>query len=139
MQVIETEIINALRQHQNFETSPIVNNYYGNNPDGRKQRRDSLRWSEYDTFRYELWGHTIAKGDSVMKILLVSDCGYPTATTKSRLNAIFAGLDIPMSCSIRNEKTVFYLDGQEIKVNTHNQHMSVICGEWQVTVTGLIL
>jgi hypothetical protein len=39
MRVIETEIINALHQRQNFETSPIVNNYYGNNPDGRKQKR----------------------------------------------------------------------------------------------------
>lgn len=134
MRMIEQEIIQAIRDKKDFST-PVVQDMRRE----KEGRRDVLRWSDMDNFVYELWGHTIAKGDSVMKILLVSDCGYPTATTKSRLNAIFAGLDIPMSCSIRNEKTVFYLDGQEIKVNTHNQHMSVICGEWQVTVTGLIL
>ena len=133
MRMIEQEIIQAIRDKKDFST-PKVQDMHRE----KEGRRDVLRWSDMDNFVYELWGHTIAKGDSVMKILLVSDCGYPTATTKSRLNAIFAGLDIPMSCSIRNEKTVFYLDGQEIKVNTHNQHMSVICGEWQVTVTGLI-
>ena len=134
MRMIEQEIIQAIRDKKDFST-PVVQDMYRK----KEGRRDVLRWSDMDSFAYELWGHTIAKGDSVMKILLVSDCGYPTATTKSRLNAIFAGLDIPMSCSIRNDTTVFYLDGQEIKVNTHNQHMSVICGEWQVTVTGLIL
>ena len=133
MRMIEQEIIQAIRDKKDFST-PKVQDMHRE----KEGRRDVLIWSDIDNFVYELWGHTIAKGDSVMKILLVSDCGYPTATTKSRLNAIFAGLDIPMSCSIRNEKTVFYLDGQEIKVNTHNQHMSVICGEWQVTVTGLI-
>jgi hypothetical protein len=132
--MIEQEIVQAIRDKKDFST-PKVQDMYRE----KEGRRDVLRWSDMDNFVYELWGHTIAKGDSVMKILLVSDCGYPTATTKSRLNAIFAGLDIPMSCSIRNEKTVFYLGGQEIKVNTHNQHMSVICGEWQITVTGLIL
>lgn len=134
MRMIEQEIVQAIRDKKDFST-PKVQDMHRE----KEGRRDVLKWSDMDNFVYELWGHTIAKGDSVMKILLVSDCGYPTATTKSRLNAIFAGLDIPMSCSIRNEKTVFYLDGQEIKVNTHNQHMSVICGEWQVTVTGLIL
>lgn len=134
MKMIEQEIVQAIRDKKNFST-PKVQDMYRE----KKGRRDVLRWSDMNNFMYELWGHTIAKGDSVMKILLVSDCGYPTATTTSRLNAIFAGLDIPMSCSIRNNSTVFYLNGQEIKVNTHNQHMSVICGEWQVTVTGLIL
>lgn len=134
MRMIEQEIIQAIRDKKDFSTTVVQDRHRE-----KEGRRDVLRWSDMDNFAYELWGHTIAKGDSVMKILLVSDCGYPTATTKSRLNAIFAGLDIPVSCSIRNDTTVFYLDGQEIKVNTHNQHMSVICGEWQVTVTGLIL
>lgn len=128
MRVIETEIINALRQRQNFETSPIVNNYYGNNPDGRKQRRDLLRWSEYDTFLYELWGHDIAEGDMVTKKLTVSDCGYATATTVSRLNAVFAALDIPMSCAVKKKKTVYFLNGNPVYENV------ILTGDWNVKV-----
>lgn len=134
MRMIEQEIIQAIRDKKDFSTSVVQDMH-------RKKtgRRDVLKWSDMGNFMYSLWGHTIAKGDPVMKILFVCDCGYPTATTKSRLNAIFAGFDIPMSCSIRNEKTVFYLDGQEIKVDTHNQNMSVLCGEWRVSIMGFIL
>ena len=128
MRVIETEVINALRQRQNFETTPIVNNYYGNNPDGRKQRRDSLRWSEYDTFRYELWGHAIAEGDVTTNNLTVSDCGYATATTVSRLNAVFAALDIPMSCAVKHKKTVYFLHGNPVNENV------ILTGDWEVKV-----
>ena len=139
MRVIETEVINALRQHQNFETLPIVNNYYGNNPDGRKQRRDSLRWSEYGTFLYELWGHDIAEGDMVTKKLTVSDCGYPTATTVSRLNAIFAALDIPMVCSVRKKQTVWFVNGREItgieKAKGIYGEYNINTGVWQVSIS----
>lgn len=128
MRVIETEIVNALRQHQNFETSPIVNNYYGNNPDGRKQRRDSIRWTEYDTFLYDLWGHTIAKGDPVTNSLTVTDCGYATSTTVSRLNAIFAALDIPISCAVKKKKTVYFLNGNPVYENV------ILTGDWKVKV-----
>lgn len=134
MRMIEQEIIAALKNESDFQTSVAQDMYRK-----KEGRRDVLRWPDMGNFVYELWGHTIAKGDSVTKILLVSDCGYPTATTKSRLNAVFAGLDIPMSCTVRNKKTVFYLDGQEIKIDTHNQNMSVISGEWQVTIMGFIL
>ena len=128
MRVIETEIITALRRHQNFGTSLIVNNYYGNNPDGQKQRRDRLQWSEYDTFRYELWGHAIAEGDTVVNNLTVSDCGYATATTVSRINAIFAALDIPMSCAVKNKKTVYFLHG-----NPANENV-ILAGNWKVKI-----
>ena len=138
MRVIETEIINALRQHQNFETSPIVNNYYGSNPDGRKQRRDSLRWSDIGNFSLELWGHEIVHGDPEVNTLIISDCGYPTATTKSRLNAVFAAFDIPMSCSVRNKKTVYYLNGKEIiedniPVEQHGGR-NIQAGNWLVEI-----
>lgn len=139
MRVIETEVINALRQHQNFKTTPIVNNYYGNNPDGRKQRRDSLQWSEYDTFRYELWGHAIAEGDVTTNNLTVSDCGYATSTTVSRLNAIFAALDIPMACSVRKKQTVWFLHGREIsgieKAKGMYGEFNINIGVWQVTIS----
>lgn len=128
MRVIETEVIKALRQHQNFETLPIVNNYYGNNPNGQKQKRDRLQWSEYDTFRYELWGHAIADGDIVTNNLTISDCGYPTATTASRLNAVFAALDIPMSCAIKHKKMVYFLHGNPVNENV------ILTGNWKVKV-----
>lgn len=128
MRVIETEIINALRNQNNFSTPLIVNNYYGNNPGGRKQRRDLLRWSEYNTFLYELWGHEIAEGDMVTNVLTVSDCGYPTSTTVSRLNAIFAGLDIPMSCAVKNKRTVYFLNGNPVDTNV------ILTGKWKVKV-----
>ena len=128
MRVIETEVINALRQRQNFKTSLIVNNYYRNNPHGQKQRRDSLRWSEYDTFRYELWGHAIAVGDMVTNNLTVSDCGYETSTTVSRLNAVFAALDIPMSCAVKHKKMVYFLHGNPVNENV------IQTGDWKVKV-----
>ena len=128
MRVIETEVINAMRQRQNFETSPMVNNYYGNNPHRQKQRRDSLKWSEYDTFRYELWGHAIAEGDIVTNNLTVSDCGYATATTVSRLNAVFAALDIPISCAVKHKKTVYFLHGNPVDANV------IRTGNWKVKV-----
>ena len=137
MRVIETEIVNALRQHQNFETSPIVNNYYGNNPNGRKQRRDSLRWTEYDTFRYELWGHAIAEGDMVEKTLEISDCGYATSTTVSRLNAVFAALDIPMSCAVKHKKMVYFTNGKELEAVGKAAgycDITIAAGDWKVNV-----
>lgn len=139
MRIIETEIINALHQRHNFGTSPLVNNYYGNNPNGRKQRRDLLRWTEYDTFRYELWGHAIAEGDMVTNKLSVSDCGYATSTTKSRLNAIFAALDIPMSCTVRKKKMIYFLNGKELelveKTIDYRKDYTIATGHWVITIS----
>lgn len=131
MRTIEHEIIDALRKQNSFSTAPMVNNYYGKNPDGQKQRRDSLQWSENFSgiFTYKLWGHAIAHGDNIVHTLLVSDCGYATATTKSRLNAVFAALDIPMACSVRKGKMVYYLNGKE------TQEKEIKTGEWTVTVS----
>ena len=130
MRVIETEIINALRNQSNFSTTPIVNNYYGKNPNGHKHHRDKLAWNDDypGIFSYLLWGHEIAKGDTIQKEIRISDCGYATATTKSRLNALFAGLDIPMACSVRNGSTVFFLYGKE----THDREISA--GLWKVLI-----
>jgi hypothetical protein len=109
MRMIEQEIIQAIRDKKSFSTSYVKDMY------GKKEgHRDVLRWSEYDTFLYLLWGHEIAAGDLVEKTLEISDCGYPTATTKSRLNAVFAALDIPMACTVRKKKMVYFYKGKEI-------------------------
>ena len=133
MRMIEQEIITAVRNQQDFATG-IVQDMYRK----KEGRRDSLRWSEYDTFHYELWGHAIAEGDMVTNNLTVSDCGYPTATTKSRLNAVFAALDIPMACSIRKKQTVWFLHGRELtgieKAKGMYGEYNINTGIWQVTI-----
>ena len=91
--------------------------------------RDSLHF-EKNTFSYKLWGNEIAKGNINTKEITVSDCGYPTATTASRLNAIFAGLDIPMAVSIRKRKIIFTIHGQEVQQGMPHYQ----AGDWTVTV-----
>ena len=91
--------------------------------------RDDLIF-EKNTFSYKLWGNEIAKGNTASKEITVSDCGYPTATATSRLNAIFAGLDIPMAVSIRKGKTVYTLHGQEVSPGMLHYY----AGDWNVTI-----
>jgi hypothetical protein len=109
--MIEQEIISALKNESDFQTSVTEDMYRK-----KEGRRDVLEWhDEYPgIFSLKLWGHQIAKGDTISRTLEISDCGYPTATTKSRLNAVFAALDIPMSCSVRNKKMVYFYKGKEI-------------------------
>lgn len=111
MRMIEQEIISALKNESDFQTSVTEDMYRK-----KEGRRDVLEWhDEYPgIFSLKLWGHQIAKGDTISRTLEISDCGYPTATTKSRLNAVFAALDIPMSCSVRNKKMVYFYKGKEI-------------------------
>ena len=133
MRMIEQEIITALQKGKDFST-PNVQDMYRK----KEGRRDSLRWSEYNTFRYELWGHAIAEGDMVTNNLTVSDCGYATATTVSRLNAVFAAFDIPMVCSVRKKQTVWFLNGHELtgieKAKGMYGEYNINTGTWQVTI-----
>lgn len=91
--------------------------------------RDNLTFDK-NIFSYKLWGNEIAKGDASAKEITVSDCGYPTATTTSRLNALFAGLDIPMAVSIRKKKIVYTIHGQEVQPGMLHYY----AGDWKVTV-----
>ena len=91
--------------------------------------RDDLQFDK-EKFTYKLWGNVIATGNTATKEITVSDCGYATATTVSRLNAIFAGLDIPMSVSIKKKTTVYKLHGQEVKPGMLHYY----AGDWNVTV-----
>lgn len=119
MKSIQSQIVGAVRSRSDFRAgSPSGSGYALRN--GLTGRRD---WLEFDkaknTFYYLLWGNKIAFGEvdkeGTCLNLTVSDCGYPTQTTSSRLNAIFAGLDIPMSCEIRKGKSVFKLNGEEVQ------------------------
>lgn len=111
MRMIEQEIISALKNESDFQTSVVQDMYRK-----KEGRRDVLVWNEEypGIFSLKLWGHQIAKGDTISRTLEVSDCGYATATTKSRLNAVFAALEIPMSCTVRKKKTVYFYKGKEI-------------------------
>ena len=111
MRMIEQEIISALKNESDFQTSVTEDMYRK-----KEGRRDVLVWNEEypGIFSLKLWGHQIAKGDTISRTLEVSDCGYPTATTKSRLNAVFAALDIPMACTVRKKKMVYFYRGKEI-------------------------
>lgn len=111
MRMIEQEIISALKNEQDFST-PVTQDMYRK----KEGRRDVLIWNEEypGIFSLKLWGHQIAKGDTISRTLEISDCGYATATTKSRLNAVFAALDIPMACTVRKGKIVYFYRGKEI-------------------------
>lgn len=125
MRMIEQEIIQAIQKEKDFQTSVTEDMHRK-----KEGRRDVLVWNEDypGVFSLKLWGHQIAKGDTVARTLEISDCGYATATTTSRLNAIFAGLDIPMSCSIRNKTIVYFLNGKETIAET------IGTGEWTVHI-----
>ena len=111
MRMIEQEIIQAIQKEKDFQTS-VTEDIHRK----KEGRRDVLVWNEDypGIFSLKLWGHQIAKGDTISRTLEISDCGYPTATTKSRLNAVFAALDIPMACTIRKKKMVYFYKGKEI-------------------------
>jgi hypothetical protein len=124
MRQIEQDIVQAMR----FGAELHVGTSSSYKPDASGYR-DNLTFDK-NIFSYKLWGNEIAKGDTDTKKITVSDCGYPTVTTTSRLNAIFAGLDIPMAVSIRKKKIVYTIHGQEVQPGT----MHYYAGDWKVTV-----
>lgn len=125
MRQVEQDIVQATRFGVSFHSGtsssyvPYATDY-----------RDDLTFDK-NTFSYKLWGNEIAKGNTASKEITVSDCGYPTATTTSRLNAIFAGLGIPMAVSIRKKKIVYTIHGQEVQPGI----MHYYAGDWNVTVS----
>ena len=124
MRQIEQDIVNAVRSGVSFQ-SATSSSY---KPDAAGYR-DNLTFDK-NIFSYKLWGNEIAKGDTTTKEITVSDCGYPTATTTSRLNALFAGLDIPMAVSIRKGEIIYTIHGKEVQPGT----MHYYAGDWKVTV-----
>ena len=129
MRLIEQEIIQAIRQEKDFQTSVTEDMYRK-----KEGRRDVLLWHEDypGIFSYKLWGHQIAKGDTVSRTLEVSDCGYPTGTTKSRLNAIFAALDIPVTCSVHRKIMQWYVNGM---LSSGLGAQVLKAGEWTVKIS----
>ena len=124
MRQVEQDVVQAVRFGVGFHSG--TSSSYMPNTTGY---RDNLTF-EKNTFSYKLWGNEIAKGNISTKEITVSDCGYPTATTTSRLNAIFAGLDIPMAVSIRKRKIVYSIHGQEVQPGMLHYY----AGDWNVFI-----
>jgi hypothetical protein len=129
MRVIEQEIIQALRNRKDFSTS-ITEDMYRK----KEGRRDVIEWHKDfpGVFVYNLWGHQIAKGDTYAKVIEVSDCGYATSTTKSRLNAVFAAFDIPVSCSVHRKIMQWYVNGM---LSSGLGAQILKAGEWTVRIS----
>ena len=128
MRVIQQDIIKAIREKRNFKSGYIKarNSVYYDYPEGR---RDQVIWHN-DSFEVLLWDNRIAQAGMDSKQLVVSSCGYSTPTTTSRLNAVFAAFDIPVSAVIRGYNLMFIRDGGEIL----NKGTKTEAGGWIVTV-----
>lgn len=134
MKSIQHRIVTAIQQRCNLCTGAAESTSYARMYD-LTGYRDCLSWDTLGyAFRYKLWGNQIAKGSTYSHILTISDCGYATPTTASRLNAIFAGLGIPMSVSVIKGSTVYFIEGQRLKnPDSHDEFIINKCG-WQVTI-----
>ena len=117
MRVIQQDIITALRAEKNFKSG---------------QGRDRIEWNGRE-FRVILWGHHIAEGNAETETIRVSSCGYSTQTTTSRLNAVFAAFDIPISAVIRHYKLVFLMSVKYGR-GVLNEGTKTEAGGWIVTI-----
>lgn len=114
MRVIQQDIITALRAEKDFKSG---------------QGRDRVEWDGRE-FRVFLWGNRIARGNAETETVQVSSCGYSTQTTASRLNAVFAAFNIPVSAVIRNYELKFIREGKEVL----SKGTKTEAGGWIVTV-----
>ena len=125
MRTIEQDAISAVRDGHDFKAGHC---------NGREWRgaylygyRDKLVWDGVH-FEYRLWDNVIAEGNRETGRITLSSCGYATATTVSRINAVCAALDIPVSCRIQDKSVKFYLEGQETSADAFK------AGTWFVTI-----
>lgn len=127
MKSIQHQVADRIRSRRSLKTGKADSTGY-TRLYNLKGYRDVLKWTGEESFMYRLWGHPICTGNLGQKTLIVSDCGYATQTTASRLNAIFAGLDVPVSCSLKKGRTVFFLKGkpvQEDTIRADSYHISI--------------
>ena len=124
MRQIEQDIVNAARFGVSFH-SGTVSLYCPENTG----HRDDLSFNG-SKFSYRLWGNEIASGDKSVKEITVSDCGYPTTTTVSRLNALFAGLDIPAAASVKKGKVIYKVHGNPVEPGMFHYYAD----DWHVTI-----
>lgn len=93
MRKIEQQAVNAMRQGVPFKS-------------GNTQVTVKILDGEAVANLY-LFGHLIAKLDRWNDYLRLTDCGYQTVTTKSRLNAILSAFK--PACRIQQDKGIWWL------------------------------
>ena len=137
MKTVDQDIVNAVRDGRDFRGGHCNGREY--NGQFLSGYRDNLSWHESD-FIYLLWNNKIAFGNASDKTISVTDCGYPTATTVSRLNAIFAGLDVPVTARIKNKLTRYIIVDEDglaeiIHVNCTDKKSVFKAGNWTISVS----
>ena len=122
MRMIEQEIIQSIRDRKDLKAghSSDMSGY-----------RDVITFSPAG-FSYKLWDNFIAVSSDATGTLVIDNCGYPTATTRSRLNAIFAAMDIPVTCSVHKKRLVYYLNG---KMLTGLGNMDIKTDHWKIHIS----
>ncbi len=82
---------------------------------GTKFNRDNTSVCKRSDGSMELWlhGHLIAK-QSRTEGLLISLCGWPTPTTRERLNGLLDALGYPVGFGLYQSKHVQYIGDEEM-------------------------
>jgi hypothetical protein len=108
MRKIEQEMVAAIKQRRNWKSS-----------------NTAVEVTKDGAIFVKLHGHIIAEASPYLGgTVKLADCGYQTATTKSRLNAVIKSL-IGLNCGIfQKEYEWFFRRGDEIK------RWSEVKGEW---------
>jgi hypothetical protein len=98
MRKIEQRMAEAFRNKQTFKSGNTEVLFKAMTNDGQYPKGDHF-------LVVELFGKEIVRQDSATGVIEVTHAGWPTATTKSRLNAIGAG--------VHQSNFIWYIDGKE--------------------------
>jgi hypothetical protein len=79
--------------------------------------QDAVTFNQDRIIKVKLHGHTIAQFYPEANCFVLSDCGWQTVTTKSRLNALIRAFS-PYSDGISQRKFEWYLGGKEWESGT---------------------
>jgi hypothetical protein len=117
MREIEKKMISAIRNRKNMT---LDNTVVFNIPNITQVRLHGLVFGMPNITQVRLHGHIIAEFDWTKPSVRLSNCGWSTNTTRSRLNALFT--IIPGYHGIHQKKE-WYLTGKDHNVTdwTNNQ------------------
>jgi len=102
MRKVERQMIDAIRERKDFKS-------------GNTEVRHSKSGKYFKVF---LHGHMIANGMDCGLVTYLTDAGYQTRTTKSRLNAMIDNLPMGIGSIYQRDWKWYYTHGgQEVKWN----------------------
>ena len=113
MRKIEARMIQSIRHLANW---PKFDGRYfkGHNTE---VWQDAVAFNQERIIKVKLHGHTIAEFYPEANCFILSDCGWQTVTTKSRLNALIRAFS-PCSDRISQRKFEWFLGGKEWESGT---------------------